>query len=292
MLGKTVLITGGANGIGKAVAQSYRQRGANVVIGDIQDNQGKAVVDEMNEEAGKKVALYVHCDVRHYKDNIRLFCAADKAFGHVDFAFLNAGIGNTCNTIFAPLDDDRENRLIDVDLTAVVKGTKVALLHMAAHGGSIVVTASVCSFMTPPPFSVYNAAKHGVVGWVRSLNYMPAVCNVRINAICPAWIDTELLADFGKRGEEPYWKVVDVLPRASMKTLIEAVDQCVQDETKSGATLLVMPDGVKDHPQTAMFESMMDEVTLLAVDAYGPEMVARYKHELAVALREYESMKE
>ncbi|KAI8066756.1 hypothetical protein BC940DRAFT_302227 [Gongronella butleri] len=290
MEGKTMVVTGGARGIGKAVAMSYRARGANIVIGDILDKDGQALVDVMNEKAGERVALYIHCDVRHYDDNVHLFRAAEAAFGSVDIAFLNAGIGDTSNTIFAPLDDALESKLFDVDLVGVVKGTKVVLLHMGKqpNGGCIVVTASTCSFQTPPALSAYNSAKHGVVGWVRSLDYMPSVCNVRINAICPAWIDTELLDNFGKRGEEPYWKVADALPRATMESAIEAVDQCVQDASKTGETLLVLPDGVHDYPRPPPFESSLNDDTKKALEVYGPEMIERYKEELNKAIALYE----
>jgi hypothetical protein len=99
--------------------------------------------------------------------------------------------------------------------------------------------------------------------------------------VCPAWIDTDLLAHFGDRNTEPYWKVADALPRASLHTLIQAVDTCVTDTLKSGqseqkksnqiverrvdlgATLLVLPDGVHDFPRPPVFGKRRTLLALL-----------------------------
>ncbi|CAO3586778.1 unnamed protein product [Absidia cylindrospora] len=292
LLNKTIVITGGSRGIGKAVALAYRLRGCNIVIGDILDTLGENLVADMNKKAGKKVAVYTHTDVSHYQDNIKLFRLAETEFHRVDIAFLNAGIGSTSNTLFAPLDDERENAIFDVDLIGVVKGTKVAILHMANNNSdaSIIVNASTCSFQTPPAMNAYNSAKHGVVGWVRSLDFLPKVCNVRINAICPAWIDTDLLTHFGDRETEPYWEVADALPRATMGTLIQAVDICVHDITKSGSTLLVLPDGVQDYSRPPVFESAVNDATNKALKEYETRMVDRYKVELENALKRYNEL--
>ncbi|KAI8100140.1 uncharacterized protein BX664DRAFT_382573 [Halteromyces radiatus] len=283
MENKTIVITGGSRGIGKTVAETYRQRKANIVIGDIRDAEGEKLVAKMNEEAGAKVAIYVHTDVSHYEDNRHLFRTAESEFNRVDVAFLNAGIGSTSNTLFAPLDDDREESIFNVDLIGVVKGTKVALLHMAKNkeDSAIIINASTCSFQTPPAMSAYNAAKHGVIGWVRSLDFLPKVCNVRINA------NTDLMTDLGDRSIEPYWKVADALPRASMKTLIQAIDICIKNTTKSGAAILVLPDGVSDFPRPAVFESTVNEATNKALEIYKVEMVEQYKKELDIALKRY-----
>ncbi|SAL99616.1 hypothetical protein [Absidia glauca] len=299
---KTIVITGGARGIGREVAWSYRRRGYNIVIGDILDQLGQKVVDDMNQKqvarpSEKKVAVYKHTDVSYYHDNVTLFKTASAEFGKIDIVFLNAGIGSTCNTLFAPLDDERESAIFNVDLVGVIKGTKVALLEMARNqtDSSIIINASTCGFQTPPAMNAYNAAKHGVIGWVRSLDFLPKV-------------DTDLLAHFGDRNTEPYWKVADALPRASLHTLIQAVDTCVTDTLKSGqseqkkkpkqiaegrvdlgATLLVLPDGVHDFPRPPVFESAVNEATNAALKEYEISMVNRYKEELMLALQRYDA---
>ncbi|KAI8145470.1 hypothetical protein BJV82DRAFT_603792 [Fennellomyces sp. T-0311] len=286
--GKVAVITGASRGIGKAVAEAFTKLGAKVVIGDIRDPEGEAVVEALNERANDRVAVYKHCNVAEYQDNIDLFKTAEDEFGGVDIAILNAGVGTDCNTIFAPLDDKRDEHLFDVDVFGVVKGTKVAVLHMAKRGGGcIVATASTCSFQTPPAMGTYNAAKHAVAGWVRTLDWMPKVCNVRVNAVCPAWIDTDLLTNFGERGVEPYWEVADALPRAKMETAVEGFLSLIRDESKTGCTLLVLPKGLEEWPRPPVFDSSVNDATNKALDKYQYTMVDRYKQELQDALKRY-----
>ncbi|ORZ00455.1 hypothetical protein BCR43DRAFT_521486 [Syncephalastrum racemosum] len=289
LTGQVAVITGGSRGIGKAVAFALRGRGANIVIGDIRDEEGAQVVQEMNDTAGSKVALYHHTNVADYEGNIQLFQTAERTFGGVDIAVLNAGVGNTCNTIFAPLSDQRENHLFEVDVYGVVKGTKVAVLHMAKRGGgNILVTASTCSFQTPPAMGTYNAAKAAVASWVRTLDWMPRVCNVRVNAVCPAWVETDLLSDFGERGREPYWPVADALPRASMQTVIDGFLTLIDDDTKSGSTLLALPKGLEEWPRPPVFDSSVNDATNKAMETYEIEMVKEYKRELQEAMERYQ----
>lgn len=101
--------------------------------------------------AGEKVAAFIHADVTKYSDNVALFRVAESEFGGVDFALLNAGIGAGANSMFTPLDDALEERMININTTAVIKGTKVALLHMAKRGGGAIVhLASVAGFFSSP----------------------------------------------------------------------------------------------------------------------------------------------
>ncbi|KAG2228316.1 hypothetical protein INT45_011108 [Circinella minor] len=269
--GKVAVITGGSRGIGQAVAADFVKKGIKVVIGDIRDTEGEAVVKELNKCANERVAVYKHTDVALYKDNIELFQTAEDTFGAVDIAILNAGIGTNCNTIFAPLDDRRDDHLFEVDVFGVIKAT-----------------ASTCSFQTPPAMGTYNAAKHAVAGWVRTLDWMPKVNGIRVNAVCPAWVDTDLLTNFGERGVEPYWEVADALPRAKMETVVKAFLTLIQDESKTGSTMLVLPDGIEEFPRPPVFESSVNDATNRALEKYQYTMVDRYKQELKEALERYE----
>ncbi|KAI8877428.1 NAD(P)-binding protein [Backusella circina FSU 941] len=181
--GKVAVLTGASRGLGKAIADKLIENGAKVVIGDILEKEGNETVAEYNEKAGSKVAAFIRTDVTKYQDNIALFKLAEKEFGGVDIALLNAGIINNSDSMFTPLDDELEERMININTTAVIKGTKVALLHMAKRGGGVVLhLASVAGLVSAPELSSYNASKFGVVGYTRSFGLMPTICNVRVNA--------------------------------------------------------------------------------------------------------------
>ncbi|KAG0175554.1 3-alpha-(or 20-beta)-hydroxysteroid dehydrogenase [Apophysomyces sp. BC1034] len=147
---KVAVITGGSRGIGRAVAEALIKRGDMVVIGDMLDKEGQALVDRFNEEAQRKVSAYVHTDVTKYADLKRLFAVAASDFGGVDIAVLNAGIASNGNALFTPMDDDREMDIFNVNIGGIVRGTKVALMHMIKRGGGVILMLVDTDLMTMP----------------------------------------------------------------------------------------------------------------------------------------------
>ncbi|KAI8145481.1 hypothetical protein BJV82DRAFT_666729 [Fennellomyces sp. T-0311] len=241
---KVAVITGGSKGIGYNVAKALVAKGAKVVIGDLLDKEGQAAVKEFNETAGKQVAAYNHCDVTKYSDLIALFGLADKLFGGIDIAILNAGIaGELAGGIFTPLDDRADMLIQEVNLGGVIKGNKVALLHMAKRGkgGVIINTASMAGFSAFPGLGAYTASKHGVVGWTRSLVNVQDLCDVRVNAVCPYWCETDIIAN---PPEESSRKFLEATPKTTMEFVVQAFLQCIEDTSLCGDTLQVLPDGV------------------------------------------------
>ncbi|KAI8374161.1 uncharacterized protein BYT42DRAFT_606148 [Radiomyces spectabilis] len=173
--GKVAVITGASRGIGKAVAEALAERGAKVVIGDVIDTIGETTTETINTRYGNhgnKIAIYQHADVTKYRDLIQLFEVAENEFGSVDIAIMNAGTNQNYDTLFAPLDDKLEMAIYEVNVGGVIKGNKVALLHMAKYGGGVIVnTASVAGLAPTIYLNAYAASKHAVVGWTRSLEY-------------------------------------------------------------------------------------------------------------------------
>ena len=172
-----VLVTGGASGIGAAVARRFAGHGAKVVIADL-NPAGAAVAAEIG-------GLFVPTDVAVRKDNENAVAKAREAFGGLDIVHLNAGIGNG-GTEF---DLDRYRRIMAVNVDGTMFG-----IRSAVRGGAraIVVTSSLAG-ISPATFDpVYAASKHAIVGLVRSLE-LPGVT---INAICPGFIDTPMIAKF------------------------------------------------------------------------------------------------
>ncbi|KAI9488617.1 hypothetical protein BDB00DRAFT_932549 [Zychaea mexicana] len=284
--GKVAVLTGASRNIGKAVATELVKRGAKVVIGDVLDAEGEATVKELNTSAGEKVAAFIHTDVTQYSANRALFALAESEFGGVDIAFLNAGIGTNANTMFLPMDDAMDDRMLDINTTGVVKGTKVAMLHLAKRGGGVIVnTASVAGFLAGPTMSIYNASKHGVIGWTRSCAIYQPVCNVRVNAVCPTWVDTDLAVDLAENDEgNPFTEIFAKMPRVSSETVVEAVLTLIEDESRNTQTLLALPGGVirPQEPVSQYPELVNDEFAQIAAKRI-PDTVAYYKRKLEEA---------
>ncbi|ORY96500.1 hypothetical protein BCR43DRAFT_563794 [Syncephalastrum racemosum] len=289
--GKVAVITGGARGIGKIVTAALVANGAQVVIGDLLVKEGEATVRELNESAGATVAAFLRTDVTKYNDNIALFKLAEKEFGGVDIAFLNAGVASHANTIFEPMDDDIEERIMDINTTAVIKGTKVATLHMAKRGGGVIIsTASVSSFAVVPPLSAYNASKFGVMGWTRSFEILPEVCNVRVNSICPFWVETDMVDVIANRERvDPYEKVIQAAPRVQSQTIVDAVLTLITEEHRNCEAMLCLPNGVyRLQEKVPDYPELSTEKYDAAYAKYAKEEgIQFYKEQLEQAMKRY-----
>lgn len=189
--GKTVVITGGATGIGRATAQAFAKAGANVVIGDVSPEANETVA-LINAEHPDK-AVFVKTDVTDEEAVKNLINTAVEKFGGLDIAFNNAGIASPV----APLADqtvETFRRTIDIDLVGVFIPLKYELEYMRAHGGGAIVnTASVGALIADPFMSPYIAAKHGVAGLTKSAAVDHGKDNIRVNAIAPGLVDTGMV---------------------------------------------------------------------------------------------------
>jgi meso-butanediol dehydrogenase/(S,S)-butanediol dehydrogenase/diacetyl reductase len=184
--GKVALVTGGASGIGAAAARHFANAGAQVMIGDIQQELGQSVAKEIGDAAS-----FQPVDVTELSQVESLTNAAVEAFGRLDFVFNNAGIGSFGET--PDLDPEQWRRVIDVDLHSVFYGCRAAIPHLrAAGGGAIVNTASISGLGADYGFSAYNAAKGAVVNYTRTLAIDHGKEGIRVNAVCPGPIDTPL----------------------------------------------------------------------------------------------------
>jgi NAD(P)-dependent dehydrogenase (short-subunit alcohol dehydrogenase family) len=191
LAGKTALITGGARGIGLAIAERAAAAGAQIVLGDVDaevlDGAGARL-----REAGAAVA-WRRCDVRRSADVAELVALASASFGEPDVLFANAGIEGK---LAAPweISDAELLDVLDVNLVGVFRAMRAVLPGMVARGsGAIVATASVAGLVGAGGLAAYVASKHAVVGLVRSVAISVAKSGVRVNALCPGMVDTALL---------------------------------------------------------------------------------------------------
>lgn len=190
LTGKTLVVTGAASGIGKAVTEQACTAGASVLALDIQPEAGAALAQATG-------ATYQHCDVSSRES---WQAAADAVSGGVDYLHLNAGIQIAPPN--APLADyqfdamvlENYRRMMGVNVDGVVFGLQ-ALLPKMNDGAAIVVTCSLAGITPYAIDPLYSMSKHAVTGLVRSMGPTLAERNIRINAICPGGIDTAIIPE-------------------------------------------------------------------------------------------------
>jgi NAD(P)-dependent dehydrogenase (short-subunit alcohol dehydrogenase family) len=192
--GKTVLVTGAASGIGRAVALLYGQYGANVMVSDIDEPQGQQVVAEIQSAGGN--AHFFKADVSDPTQCHQLVQATVEAFATLDVACNNAGITGELS-LTADYSLEGWQRIINVNLNSVFFCLKYELEVMLKQGyGSIINMSSILGQVGTPTLAGYVTAKHGVVGLTKTAAQEYAAHGIRVNAVGPAYIDTPLLGAF------------------------------------------------------------------------------------------------
>lgn len=197
---KAAIITGGASGIGASTARRLHAEGASVLIADLNDEMGAALVKELGSRA-----IYRRVDVASWDEVEAMVKAAHAAFGRLDILVNNAGIGSFATAADIALEDWK--RVIDIDLNGVFYGCRAAIPIMRAQGGGAIVnTASASGLAGDYSFAAYNAAKGAVVNFSRAAAIDHAREGVRINAVCPGPVNTPIISGvFAIPGVKDAW---------------------------------------------------------------------------------------
>jgi NAD(P)-dependent dehydrogenase (short-subunit alcohol dehydrogenase family) len=190
--GKSIVITGGSTGIGRASALRIAAEGAAVTLADVNEAAAADVVDTITAAGGR--AHFLRTDVTRGDDVRAMIASAVDAYGRLDGALNNAGIEGTFANI-AKMTEAEYDRTVAVDLKGVWLCVKYQVEQFLAQGsgGAIVSTASVAGLVGTRGGSAYCAAKHGVVGLTRAVALEFARKQIRVNAVCPGIVETPML---------------------------------------------------------------------------------------------------
>lgn len=237
--GKVAIITGAGSGIGRATALRLAQEGATIVAADVND-AGAAETVKLIEQAGGRASA-VHVDVTNSADLENMFAFAEKTLGGFDILHNNAGI-TTGPPRWPDCPEENWKRTIDIDLVAVIEGTRKAIPHLKKRGGGVIVnTASLAGLFGFAADPVYSAAKHGVVGLTRALAGLKDEANIRVNAVCPGVVRTPMatgaLNNLSGEALEQTRRLLEAMPMIAPEDIAQGVVEFILDDNAAGEAM-------------------------------------------------------
>ncbi|XP_030294908.1 15-hydroxyprostaglandin dehydrogenase [NAD(+)] [Sparus aurata] len=243
--GKTAVVTGAVMGIGRAMTEVLLQNGAKVALLDVNESEGKTLMEALEKQYGQGRTLFCKADVQSEEQFKAAFEKTTETFGGIDILCNNAGI----------LNEGLWEKTVAINLMGVIRGTYLAFEHMnklkGGRGGVIINTASMAGLGPLPSCPVYTATKHGVVGFTRAMAANSALSGygIRVNTLCPGFVQTELFTEIPARLAQHSHladatvQLVEKLGTITVSEVAQHILELVTDETKNGEALLVTPAG-------------------------------------------------
>ncbi|KAG7108147.1 hypothetical protein HYQ44_012621 [Verticillium longisporum] len=287
LAGKTILITGGALGIGAAFARQWASNGANIAVGDINDEAGQNLVAELREDHPKGTHHYFHCDVGNWDSQVAFFkdTAAASPHGGIDIVVANAGISRPLdnshfeNPVACADDPDAPTRpgttTIDINITAAMHTAHLAMFWLPRNGGAnklnaarnatwqavdesrdrcLLLLGSVAGLVPFVEQTQYTISKHAITGLFRCLRGSAWKHGIRVNMVCPYFIS----------GSNMFPAAVEAVllsggaGGAQFPAVIDAATRLVADETIVGRALVIGPS-VQDGDGPATLEGKAEK---------------------------------
>lgn len=215
-IGKVAFVTGAASGIGRVAALAFAREGASVVAADVSERDNQETARLIEEQGGRAVA--VRCDVTRGEDVKKALAKTVEVFGRLDFAFNNAGIEPSKPAPTAEYEEEEWDRIFDINLRGIFLCMKheIPLILEHGEGGAIVNTSSGAGIIGIKGSPAYTAAKHGVIGLTKAAALDYAAQNIRVNAVCPGYIETPMMGRFTGGTPEGRAKVIAEEPVGRM----------------------------------------------------------------------------
>ncbi|RDL35897.1 NAD(P)-binding Rossmann-fold containing protein [Venustampulla echinocandica] len=289
--GKTILVTGGASGFGEGFFRKWAENGANVIIGDINDVRGRALVENVRKATGNQNHHYIHCDVTNWQSQVDFFREAVRLSPHggIDAVVANAGI-----TDGSPMFDDPPGNLdtleeppapnlkcLEVNLIGVMYTAHLAIFYLPKNPKSqpadhtlspgpnvrdrhLLLVGSIASLAAIPGQIQYCASKHAVLGLYRSLRCTASLKGIRVNMILPYFIDTpiipvggRILLAGGATGKPE--DVVDAATRLMADSRIVGRGLAIGPRIKVGDDWQLLPDTAQGGTEAAVWEAYAED---------------------------------
>lgn len=257
--GKTILLTGGASGFGAGFLQRWAKAGATVIVGDINAQKGDQLIRETRKSTGNLNLHFLHCDVTDWHSQVQLFKEAVKLSPNrsIDTVVANAGITDAAPTFESPVGLDAAEPpapkldVLDVNLTGVMYTVHLALFYLprnpspkvSSHNNDpnqltrdrhLLLISSMAGLGPIPGQIQYAVSKHGVVGLYRTLRCSSFRHGVRVNLLCPYFIDTPMITPAAR-------VIVAGSPIGKPEDVVDAATRFVADPRIVGRALVVGP---------------------------------------------------